>query len=46
MLSFVSVVTGVSWDKVGAVVSIVKELTDRALLELVALSVTVMVQLL
>ena len=46
MLSLVGLGTAVTWAKVGAVVSIVKELTDRALLELVALSVTVMVQLL
>ena len=40
----VGVVTTVTWLKVGAVVSIVKELTDRVLLVLLALSVTVIVQ--
>ena len=38
--------TGVTWFSVGAVVSIIKELTGRASLALLALSVTVMVQLL
>ena len=40
----VGVVTTVTWLKVGAVESIVKELTDRVLLVLLALSVTVIVQ--
>ena len=44
MLSLVGVVTTVTWLKVGAVVSIVKELTDKVLLVLLALSVTVIVQ--
>ena len=46
MLSLVGVDTAVTWLSVGAVVSIVKELTDKMSLVLLALSVTVMVQLL
>ena len=45
MLSLVGVVTAVTSLSVGAVVSIVKELTERLLLELLALSLTVIVQL-
>ena len=44
MVSLVSVVTAVNTLSVGAVVSIVKEFTPRAVLELLALSVTVIVQ--
>ena len=36
--------TAVTWLRVGITVSILKELTDRVLLALLALSVTVMVQ--
>ncbi len=46
MLSPVGVDTAVTWLSVGPVVSIVKELTGKLLLELLALSVTEMVQLL
>ena len=42
----VGVVTAVTWDKVGAVVSIVKELTVKLSLVLLALSVTEISQLL
>ena len=44
VLSLLGVGTAVSWFNVGAVVSMVKELTDRVLLVLLALSLTVMVQ--
>ncbi len=44
MVSLVGVVTAVTTLSVGAVVSIVKELTARGLLVLLKLSVTVMVQ--
>ena len=46
MLSPVGVDTGVTWLSVGAVVSILKELTSKLLLVLPVLSVTVMMQLL
>ena len=46
VVTLVGVGTAVTWAKVGALVSIVKGLTDRALLRLLALSVTLMVQLL
>ena len=46
MLSLVGVVTALTSISVGAVVSMVKEFTAKALLELDALSLTVMVQLL
>ena len=46
MLSLVGVGTAVTSLSVGGVVSIVKVFTDRGLLGLSALSVTVMVQLL
>ena len=45
-MSLVGVGTAVTWFNVGAVVSMVKELTDKVLLVLLALSLTVMVQLL
>jgi hypothetical protein len=45
VLSLVGVVTAVTSHSVGAVVSIVKDLTEWVLLVLLALSVTVMVQL-
>ena len=44
MLTVAGVDTAVASLSVGAVVSIIKALTDRALLALPALSVTVMVQ--
>ena len=44
MLSLDGVVTAVTSLSVGAVVSMVKELTDKVLLALLALSVTKMVQ--
>ena len=46
MLSLVGVDTAVIWLSVGAVVSILKELTCKLLLVLPVLSVTVMMQLL
>jgi len=46
VVSLVSVGTAVTWLSDGALVSMVNELTERALLGLLALSVTVMVQLL
>ena len=46
MLSPVGVDTAVTWLSVGAVVSIVKELTCKLLLVLPVMSVTVMMQLL
>ena len=46
MLSPVGVDTAVTWLSVGAVVSILKELTCKLLLALPVLSVTVMMQLL
>ena len=46
MLSLVGEVTAVTWLSDGAIVSIVKDPTDRVLLVLLTLSVTVMVQLL
>ena len=45
MLSLVGEVTAVTWISVGVTVSIVKELIERALLGLLALSVTIIVQL-
>ena len=44
MVSLVGVVTAVTWDKVGAVVSIVNADTLNAVLAFPAESVTVMVQ--
>ena len=44
MGSLVGVVTAVTWDKVGAVVSTTNVFTLNALLALLAVSVTVMVQ--
>ena len=43
-MSFDGVGTAVTWLSDGAVVSMVKEFTDRALLALLALSVTVILQ--
>jgi hypothetical protein len=46
VLSFDGVGTAVTWLSDGAVASMVKEFTAKALLVLLALSLTVMVQLL